>query len=749
MHKILETTLLMGGALGISQAVEAVEAPAKTAPVATTQQPAPNVIWILLDDVGFGASSAFGGLIETPNLDALAAQGLRYTNFHTTAISSPTRAALLTGRNHHSVSMGLFPETANDQPGYQAKIPASKGNIAEILHESGYSTYALGKWHLTPITEATQAGPFNRWPTGKGFDHYYGFLYGETDQWHPQLIEETHRVDSQTSGQHLNALLTNKAIQYISAEKSIHPDKPFFVYFAPGATHAPHQVAQPWIDKYKGKFDGGWDKYREQVFANQKKLGVIPQQALLPERNPNIKAWDTLNDNQKRLYARYFETYAGFFSYTDAEIGRLLEFLKKTGQFDNTIIAVLIGDNGASKEGTEYGTTIGLSARAKPDGDADKLVQKLDSIGTEYSSPNYPLGWAQAANTPFKYWKQDANSEGGTHNPLILSYPQGIQDKGGIRQQYAHVIDLLPTTLELAKVNQPKSIAGITQDSLEGTSLAYSISDAKATSRHKIQYYEINGSRSIYKEGWKAGTLHKPGTPFDKDTWELYNLNNDPTEINDLSTKEPGKLKELQALFTAEGKKYHVFPLKDTLFTDFLSYKGAFQNRQQIVLYPGIEQIFSLSAPDIITKAYSLNADVEIPTNGAEGVLIANGGRFGGSSLFVQNNKLNFAFSDGSQQTLISANKPISAGKAKLRVDYAPETNKNPQTASISLFVNDEKVAEGKIPLLPISGGIPYFAYDEGFDIGRDQQTPVSDTYQTPYSFTGNIEKVTIDYAKN
>ena len=747
MHKSLESALLISIALGVIQSVNAADKPAQPS-VKSEQKSAPNVIWILLDDVGFGASSAFGGLVETPNLDALAAQGLRYTNFHTTAICSPTRAALLTGRNHHSVSMGLFPETANKQPGYLAKIPAGKGTVAEILHESGYSTFALGKWHLTPVDEATPAGPFQHWPTGKGFEHYYGFLYGETDQWHPQLIEETHRVDVDTGDKHLNELLTDKAINYISNEKSVRPDKPFFLYFAPGATHAPHQVAPTWIAKYKGKFDGGWDKYRETVFANQKRLGFIPENAQLPPRNPTIKAWDSLSDNQKQLYARYFETYAGFFSYTDAEIGRLIEHLKKIGQYDNTIIAVVVGDNGASKEGTEFGTTIGLSARAKPDGDADKLVKNIDKIGSEFSSPNYPLGWAQAANTPYKNWKQDANSEGGTHNPLILSYPQGIKDKGGIRHQYAHVIDLLPTTLDLAKVSLPKTIAGVKQDDLEGDSLAYSIDNAKTPARHKVQYYEINGSRSIYKENWKAATLHKPGTPFEQDVWELYNLQDDPTELTDLAVKEPAKLKELKALFDSEGKKYHVFPLKDTLFTDFLSYKGAFQNREHIELYPGIEQIFPLAAPNIISKAYILSAEVDIPAGGAEGALVANGGRFGGASLFVQNGKLNFAFTDGVNPILITANKPLSSGKAKLRLEYAPEAAQPPQSADVRLYVNEEKVAEGKLPLLPLSGGVPYFAYDEGFDVGRDQQTPVSDTYKTPFAFTGNLEKISIDYKK-
>lgn len=742
MKKIIPSLFIAGGALAATQAVQAAEAPKEAVKASAKQldKSAPNVIWILLDDVGYGASSTFGGLVDTPNLDALAAQGLRYTNFHTTAISAPTRAALLTGRNHHSAGFGLFAETAVDLPGYNAKIPASKGTVAEVLKENGYSTYAVGKWHLTPVEEATPAGPFNRWPTGKGFEHYYGFLYGETDQWHPQLVEDTHQANVDAQGRHLNELLTDKAISYISGTKSANPNKPFFLYYAPGATHAPHQVAQSWINQYKGKFDGGWDKYREEAFANQKKLGVIPSNAVLPARSPNVKTWNALSADEQRLYARYFETYAGFLSYTDAEIGRLVNHLKKTGQFDNTIIAVVVGDNGASKEGTDVGTTNGLAAVLYPTSDITQQLKNIDKIGSEYSSPNYPLGWAQATNVPFRQWKQDANSEGGTRNPLILSYPNGIQDKGGVRHQYGHVIDLLPTTLELAKTTQPKSIAGVKQDSFEGTSLAYSVKDAKAASRHKVQYYEINGTRAIYGDGWKAATLHKPGTPFEKDVWELYNLYDDPTEINDLAVKNSAKLKELTALFESEGKKYHVFPLKDTLFKDFASNRSAFKGQAKVELLPGIEQIFSLSAPAINGPYYKLTADVEIPENGAEGILVANGGRFGGSSIFVKDGKLHYAQTDGINPLLISSDSPVKTGKAKLSVIFKPNLL---NSADVTLLLNDEVIGKGEVPL---KFGVAYFSYDEGFDVGRDLLTPVSEVYKAPFAFTGKLEKITIDY---
>ncbi|MYM23633.1 sulfatase-like hydrolase/transferase [Duganella sp. FT135W] len=743
MNKVPRNSALLTGALAvaIAPAADAVNQAAPAKPASNkAEQGAPNVLWILLDDVGYGASSVFGGLVDTPNLEALAAQGLRYTNFHTTAISSPTRAALLTGRNHHSVGVGLFPETATDAPGYNARIPASKATVAEILKDKGYNTFAVGKWHLAPVEEAGPAGPFNRWPTGKGFEQYYGFLYGETDQWHPQLVENTRPLDDDPKGRHLNELLTDKAIQYVTRQKVEHPSQPFFLYFAPGATHAPHQVAKEWIDKYKGKFDAGWDAYRETAFANQKKLGLIPKDTVLPARNPGVKAWASLSADEKRLYARYFETYAGFLSYTDAEIGRLINQLKQSGQFDNTIIAVVIGDNGASKEGTDNGTTNGLAAVLYPNADISQQLKNIDKIGTDYSSPNYPLGWAQATNVPFKQWKQDANSEGGTRNPLILSYPRGIQEKGGLRNQYGHVIDLLPTTLELAKVETPAQVNGVKQDKIEGTSLAYTVANAAAPSRHVTQYYEINGTRSIYSNGWKAGTLHKPGTPFEKDVWELYNLNVDPTEVNDLAAKNPEKLKELKALFDSEGKKYNVFPLKDTLFKDFASSHSVYKGQEVVELKPDVGHLFPLTAPTINSTYFRLTANVEIPANGAEGVLVANGGRFGGSSLFVQDGKLYYAQTNGFESALVTSDEAVKPGKTKLTVEFSPNLWSG---ADITLYQDGKRIGKGTAP---VKFGIAYFAYDEGFDIGRDQQTPVSEKYKVPFNFTGKLDKITIDY---
>ena len=533
---------------------------------------APNVVWILIDDVGYGAASTFGGVIQTPTFDTLANNGLRYTNFHTCAISAPTRSALLTGRNSASVHESGFSHITASAgfPGWDGRVPATAGTIAEILRENGYNTFAVGKYGITPDEDATDAGPFDRWPTGKGFDHFFGFLGSQTDQYKPDLVEDQAHVTP--DGRHLSDQITDKAISFIDRQKKAAPDKPFFLYYAPGATHAPHQVDRYWSDLYKGKFDKGWDAYREEVFERQKKLGVIPADAVLPDRNPDIKAWDKLTPEEQKLYARFMEVYAGYLTYTDFEIGRLVNHLKEIGQLDNTLIFISIGDNGASKEGTLNGD-IDRSLFGKPLTEQENInynLHKIGEIGTPAATEgNYPLGWAQAANTPFKYWKQDANSEGGTHNPLIVFWPKGIQDKGGIRTQYSHVIDLLPTTLDLVGIKAPDEIRGIKQDAIEGTSLAYSIDDAKAPTRHTLQYYYIFGSRSIYDNGWKAelaypssfitGNLQSTQT-FDENAWELYNLNEDYTERVDLAKKYPEKLAGLKAEFEEQAKAHHLYP---------------------------------------------------------------------------------------------------------------------------------------------------------------------------------------------
>jgi arylsulfatase len=540
---------------------------------------APNVVWILIDDVGFGASSTFGGVINTPNFDTLANNGLRYTNFHTAGICAPTRAALLTGRNHHFVHEGGFSHTIMSAgfPGWDGRIPSKDGTIAEVLRDNGYNTFAVGKYGLTPDEDATDAGPFDRWPSGKGFEHFFGFLGSQTDQYQPDLVEDNTHITP--DGRHLSEQITDKAISYISKQKAAAPDKPFFLYYAPGATHAPHQVDTSWSNQYKGKFDEGWDVFRQRVFEKQKKEGIIPADAKLPERNPYVKAWNTLSPDQKKLYARFMEVYAGYLTYTDYEVGRVINYLKQINQLDNTLIFVVIGDNGASKEGSSNGD-INRQIFGKGLTDEQAVQENLASIGEigtpEGKQTNYPVGWAQAANTPFKYWKGDANSEGGTRNPLIVYYPKGIKDKGSIRTQYGHVIDLFPTTLEFVGIKPAQSIRNIQQDTLQGTSLVYSFDNANAPSKHTEQYYYIFGSRSIYKDGWKAEAYHRPDffdltgpdkdsvvQDYDKDQWELYDLTKDFNERIDLAKKYPEKLAELKQAFDDDANKYHIYPFID------------------------------------------------------------------------------------------------------------------------------------------------------------------------------------------
>lgn len=550
------------------------------APVPKAPAGAQNVVWILIDDVGFGASSAFGGVINTPTLDSLANNGLRYTNFHTAAICAPTRSALLTGRNSSFVHEAGFSHIAMSAgfPGYDGRIPSKDGTIAEVLRDNGYNTFAVGKYGLTPDEDATDAGPYDRWPTGKGFDHFFGFLGSQTDQYKPDLVEDQAHVIP--DGRHLNEQITDKAISYLARQQKVAPGKPFFLYYAPGATHAPHQVDKYWSDQYKGKFDEGWDVFREKVIARQKRLGIIPAYAQLPPRNPRVQEWNSLTADQKKLFARFMEVYAGYLTYTDYQIGRVVNYLKENNLLENTAIYVIIGDNGASKEGTLEGVITPRTNQARKKTEADFLktnLENIDSIGTPVGSANYPLGWAQAANTPFREWKQDADAEGGTHNPLIVFNPKVVKDKGTIRTQYGYVIDLLPTTLETAGIGYPEYIRGIQQDSIQGTSLVYSFDDAKAASRHTVQHYYIFGSRSIYYNGWKAEAAHhpdnidfdfKPGETiadksFDEDVWELYNLNEDFNERVNLASKYPEKLKELKKVFDEQAEKNHLYPLID------------------------------------------------------------------------------------------------------------------------------------------------------------------------------------------
>jgi len=700
---------------------------------------APNVIWILLDDVGFGATSAFGGLIETPTFEYLANNGLRYTNFHTTGLCSPTRASLLTGRNSHAVGMGHHAELGIGTPGYNGDIPFEAGTVAEIFKENGYNTFALGKWHGQVSKDLTVAGPYNRWPTGRGFEHFYGFLGGSTDQWHPNLVEETNYIDIEPNTKHLNELLADKAITYIANQKSADPEKPFFLYLAPGATHSPHQVAKEWSDKYKGKFDKGWDAYREIVFKRQKELGYIPKNAILPPRQTGIKAWNTLSPEEQKVFTRFIEVYAGFLSYTDYEIGRIVNYLKDIEQLDNTVIFLVVGDNGGSKEGT-YTGTLGTADKSKGD-ELSFLLANIDKIGTELTSPNYPLGWSQAMNTPFRYWKSDANSEGGTRNPLIVFYPNGIKDKGAVRTQYGHVIDVLPTTVELTGVKIPEVINGYKQYPLHGTALNYSFDNAQAESRHTVQYYELHGGRAIYKDGWKASVYHPRNIfgdvgskdpnfsprPFSEDKWELYNLIDDPTETKDLAAKYPQKLNELKALFDEEAKKNNVYPLRD--------YRTGVPEpplRKRSVIYQGTT---AKTKVNIGKKPLKITVYAEIPKEVPEGVVFASGGYSGGNALYFVNGKLHYTLNDGVQEITLISDKQLPPGKATIRLEF-------PDLTSVEVYINDVKTGNHTFKsrtayLNSISS--------EGISVGRDLNVPVTKNYKGPAPFNGLVSKIVID----
>jgi arylsulfatase A-like enzyme len=699
---------------------------------------APNVLWILIDDVGFGASSAFGGLVETPVFEKLADNGLRYTNFHTTSLCSPTRATLLTGRNSHSVAVGHHPELAIGEPGYSGDIPFEAGTVAEIFKENGYNTFALGKWHSTSNRDFTAAGPYNRWPTGRGFEHFYGFMGGNTDQWHPQLIDETNPVDIEPNTKHLNELLADKAIGYIANLKSADPDKPFFMYFAPGATHAPHQVAKEWSDKYKGKFDKGWDAYRKEVYDRQIAKGLLPKGTILPPRQFGVKPWDSLSTDEKKVYAHFMEVYAGFLSYTDYEVGRVIDYLKQIDQLDNTLVFLMIGDNGASKEGTYTGTA---GAAEKSQGEDIKyLLSQYDKIGTDLTSPNYPLGWSQAANTPFRYWKSDANSEGGTHNPLVIYAPKLIHEKG-IRFQYGHVIDILPTTIELTGIHVPDTINGYKQRPIQGISLVYSIKDSTAPSRHTIQYYELHGGRAIYKDGWKAEVYHPRNMfnekdadinflpkPFAQDKWELYNINKDWTETNDLAAKYPEKLAELQKLFDTLATQNNVYPLKS--YHDGLPAPAI---KPKSVIFEGTT---IKTRVEIGKGPVAITANIVIANDTTTGVIFADGGYAGGSSLYVQNGKLQYTLTDGRDEITLSADKIFSKGAHAVKVEFTADH-------AIILSVDNVQLTQQTITR-PKQKYLSAFA-GEGVSVGKDLNAPVTTKYHGTFPFNGEIRSLVIE----
>ena len=710
---------------------------------AQTQQPPrqskPNVIFIVLDDVGFADLGCYGSEISTPNIDRLAAGGLRYNNFHTTALCSPSRAALLTGRNHHTVGMRAISNMISAEENTRGKVTRKAAMLPEILRDEGYNTFALGKWHLAPMHETTSAGPYDGWPLGRGFDRFYGFLDAETDQWAPAITYDNHRIDPpRRAGYHLSEDLVDRSVEFIRNQQMALPGKPFFLYLAFGAVHAPHHAPREFIDRYKGKFDKGWDKVREERLARMKQMGIVPASADLAPRNEGVKAWDTLAADEKRLSTRLQEAYAGFLEHTDHHIGRLLKYLEESDKLDNTMI-VLLSDNGASQEGGPIGT---VNATAYYNGIAENLadnVARIDEIGTPRGFSNIPWGWSQASNTPFQRYKQNTHF-GGIRDPLIIHWPAAIKDKGAIRSQFHHVTDIAPTVLEALSLKAPESYRGVPQLPIAGVSMAYTFTDERAATRKKTQYFEMIGHRAIWHEGWTAVTAHVRGAPFEQDKWELYNTAEDFSAVHNLADKHPDKLKELQQVWRREAEKYGVLPLDDrTIQLWFPRLAESPQSRSTFTFYPGMDHWNPGAAPDTRGKSWSIAAEVERADKSREGVIAAYGSLRSGYVFYVQNNRLVFEYNFAGKFTKIESSEELPAGASTLRFEF--QKGAGLQGTGV-LFVNGKKIGEGAIPRT-----FPFLISWEGFDVGRDSLSPVSDSYQGKgeFPFSGTLKKVVLE----
>jgi arylsulfatase len=715
---------------------------------------APNVLIVLIDDMGFGMSSGFGGPIHMPTVERLAKAGLRYNHFHTTALCSPTRIALLTGRNHHTCNMGSITETATAFPGQTGQRPNSVGPLAQTLRLNGYSTGAFGKSHETAAWEVSPSGPTDRWPTRCGFDKFYGFLGGETNQWAPMLYDGLTPVElPKTPGYHFMTDMTNQAIAWMQYEKSLTPNKPFFMYFAPGATHAPHHVPREWIEKYKGKFDQGWDKLREETLARQIRLGVVPRDTKLAPKPAFIKNWDKLSDDERKLFARQMEIYAGFGAYTDSEIGRLVDALDDLGQLDNTLIFYIVGDNGTSAEGGENGLFNESTYFNGVHETVEDILKHYDELGGPLSYNHMAAGWAVAGDCPFAWTKQVASDFGGTRNGMVIHWPKGIKAKNEIRSQFHHVIDIAPTILEAAGLPQPKSVDGIVQTPIEGVSLKYTFDDPQAKTRHTTQYFEIFGNRAIYHDGWLAGTVHraawelKPRATLQNDKWELYDTRSDFSCAHNLAAKNPAKLKELQDLFLKEAVKYQVLPLDDRTLermnAELVGRPDLMAGRKSLTLYAGMKGMTENVFINVKNKSHTITADVELPEKPASGVILAQAGRFGGWSLYMKAGKPAYAYNYlGLEQFSVTGAEPVPAGKAKIRLEFAYEGGGLGKGGVATIYVNDKKSAEGKIGRTQPS----VFSADETADVGVDEATPVTEDYQEgDNAFTGKIKKVVVE----
>lgn len=717
---------------------------------------APNVVVILLDDVGFAATNVFGGPVDTPELKKLAENGLRYNRFHVNAMCSPTRAALLSGRNSHQMAFGNIAELAAGYPGYNAEWPKNSASIAEVLKLNGYSTAAFGKWHNTPLWEVNAVGPFDRWPTGLGFEYFYGFMSAQTSQWEPTLYRNTLPVDPQATrqpGYHLTTDLVNDALGWVHRHDSIAPQKPFFLYFATGATHVPHHVPADWIARYKGKFDQGWDALRAENFARQKELGIVPPNTELTPRPAEIPAWDSLSADEKKLVSHQMEVYAAFLAHTDHEVGRLLEGIRADGHVEDTIVFYIAGDNGASAEGGFTGhDAVGADGKAPS---VPARLENLDDLGDELFLNHYATAWAWALNSPFQWAKEVASHLGGTRDPLIVSWPGHITQTGGLRSQFAHVNDIAPTVYELAHITPPTEVNGIRQTPLEGVSLAYTFDHADAPGRHNQQYFEMLGSRGIYKDGWWAGSFnHLPwptsggqffGRPSETKPWELYHLDGDFSQARNLASQNPDKVKELAALFDSEARRNSVYPLEPLrnynlpLVTD---------GKDSFIYRAGQQPIPAASAPRLSGRAHTIEADIYVPPDSASGVILAQGGRYGGFTLYVKNGGLTYETNiSGHRVAEIVASEPLPSGHVKVGVEFKPDdapvqsaqpafVGATPAPGVLTLFINGKNVGSSHI------AGIG--ANTDTFDIGYDRGSPVSTAYTSPFAFTGQIEQVRV-----
>jgi arylsulfatase A-like enzyme len=726
----------------------------------------PNVLMIVLDDTGYGQLGCYGSPIATPNLDALAAGGLLYANMHTTALCSPSRSCIITGRNHHANATAAINELATGYPGYNGSIPFENGFLSEMLVAHGYSTYMVGKYHLLPSEFESAAGPFDRWPLGRGFERFYGFLGGDSSQWYPDLVYDNHQVEpprTPEEGYHLTEDLADKAIQFITDAKQVAPDKPFYLHFCTGATHAPHHVPREWADRYRGQFDGGWDAYRERVFARQKELGIMPPGAELSRHDPDVPDWDSLSPDARRLAARMMEVYAGFLTHTDHHIGRVLDFLKETGEFDNTLIMV-VSDNGASAEGGVTGTTNELQFfNNAPEPLADSLAA-IGELGGPTTFNHYPWGWTFAGNTPFRRWKRETY-RGGSCDPFLVHWPAGIQARGEVRTQYAHLVDMVPTVLDALGVEPPAAIRGVTQSPIHGVSFAHTFDNPAAPTRHRTQYFEMFGHRAIDYDGWRA-VCPWPGPSFaeagkgfgtpisaedlthlDAHHWELYHVADDPAENHNLAEEHRDKLIEMIAMWYVEAGKYGVLPIDGSALVRLMTERPQIAApRDRYTFRPNTQTVPYLAGPKVLNRPHAITADVDIPDGGAEGVLICQGSGVGGWTFYIQDNRLLYAHNYVRRATCtVSSPDPLPAGRHQLRYEFEPTGQPDLATGKgapgrAQLYVDGQLVANAEFPVTT-----PVAFNPGGLTCGANPGSPVVPDYQPPFPFTGTLHTVTID----